>query len=180
MLFRKHTLAVLATDLLLVGVAWLAAFWLRFNFEVPAEFESLAVAAAPLPLALYAGALVFFHVHRQVWRFAGLRELQQLAQAVVVGGVVTAAAVLMLRLPNFPRSVLLLRWCCCSAWRCCPCCAHWWIWRRGIGAGCAAAAPACWHWWCSCTERSSGGTSCCWCRTVGATCWWRAMPGGGY
>ncbi|MFD0667632.1 polysaccharide biosynthesis protein [Ramlibacter sp. MAHUQ-53] len=109
MLFRKHTLAVLATDLLLVGVAWLAAFWLRFNFEVPAEFESLAVAAAPLPLALYAGALVFFHVHRQVWRFAGLRELQQLAQAVVVGGVVTAAAVLMLRLPNFPRSVLLLQ-----------------------------------------------------------------------
>ncbi len=109
MLFRKHTLAVLATDLLLVLAAWQAAFWLRFNLEIPSEFQDLAVVAAPLPLALYAGALVFFHVHRQVWRFAGLRELRQLAQAVVAGGVVTAAAVLMLRLPNFPRSVLLLQ-----------------------------------------------------------------------
>ena len=65
MLFRKHTLAVLATDLLLVLVAWQAAFWLRFNLEIPAEFQDLAVVAAPLPVALYAGALVFFHVHRQ-------------------------------------------------------------------------------------------------------------------
>ena len=56
MLFRKHTLAVLATDLLLVAVAWQAAFWLRFNFEIPAEFQALALASVPLPLALFAGA----------------------------------------------------------------------------------------------------------------------------
>jgi len=53
-------------------------------------------------------ALAATGVHRQVWRYIGLPELRQLAVAVFVGGVFTAAAMLMLRVPNFPRSVLVL------------------------------------------------------------------------
>jgi FlaA1/EpsC-like NDP-sugar epimerase len=108
MLFRKHTLAVLAADLLLVGIAWLIAFWLRFNLEVPAEFAQMAWATLMLPLVLYGVALVLLRVPHQVWRFAGLHELRQLARGVAVAGLLTAAAVLMLRVPQFPRSVLLL------------------------------------------------------------------------
>ena len=108
MLLRKHTLGVLAVDLALVLVAWQLAFWLRFNFEVPPEFIELAWQAAPVALILHALSLVVWRVHRQVWRFTGLHELRQLAQAVAIGGLLVAVAVLMLRLPQFPRSVLLL------------------------------------------------------------------------
>ncbi len=106
--FRKHTLAVLAADLLLVGLAWAIAFWLRFNLDVPPEFAQMAWVTLPLSLALYGVTLVFLRVPRQVWRFTGLHELRQLARCVAVAGLLAAAAVLMLRVPQFPRSVLLL------------------------------------------------------------------------
>ncbi len=106
--FRKHTLTVLAADLLLAAIAWAIAFWLRFNLDVPEEFAQMAWATLPLPLALYGATLAFLRVPRQVWRFTGLHELRQLARGVAMAGLLTAAVVLMLRVPQFPRSVLLL------------------------------------------------------------------------
>ncbi len=108
MLLRKHTVGVLAIDLALVWAAWMLAFRLRFNFDMPAEFEELSLLVAPLALLMHGVCLLFWRVHRQVWRFTGLHELRQLTKAVVAGGVLVALAVLMLRLPNFPRSVLLV------------------------------------------------------------------------
>ncbi|MEY4654026.1 MAG: hypothetical protein RI884_2607 [Pseudomonadota bacterium] len=108
MQFRKHTLAVLAADLLLAAIAWLIAFWLRFNLDVPPEFTQMAWVTLALPLVLFGATLVLLRVPRQVWRFTGLHELRQLARGVAVAGLLTAAVVLMLRVPQFPRSVLLL------------------------------------------------------------------------
>ena len=109
MLFRKHSLTVLGLDLLMVLSAWVGAFWLRFNLEVPDMFGQVMRVGAGLSVAAYGLSLVFLRVHRQVWRFMGMHELRQLALAVGTGGLLTAIAVLMLRLENFPRSVLLLQ-----------------------------------------------------------------------
>jgi hypothetical protein len=37
-LLSRGALSLLALDLALGLVAWWAAFWLRFNFDIPAEF----------------------------------------------------------------------------------------------------------------------------------------------
>ena len=108
MRLSKHTLGVLAADLVLAIVAWQIAFWLRFNLDVPPEFAHMAWTTAPIALALYGLTLAVLRVPRQVWRFTGLHELRLLARGVAVAGLLTAAAVLMLRVPQFPRSVLLL------------------------------------------------------------------------
>jgi FlaA1/EpsC-like NDP-sugar epimerase len=105
----RNTLVLLAIDLALVLLAGWIAFWLRFNFDVPAEFDRLALSASPWCLAGYAGGLTFARVYRQVWSYIGLAELRQLAVGIMLGALLTAAAVLMLRMPAFPRSVLLLQ-----------------------------------------------------------------------
>jgi FlaA1/EpsC-like NDP-sugar epimerase len=105
----RSALALLALDLLLATVAWWAAFWLRFNFDVPDEFDQLAVLAVPWCVLAYAIGLGFAGVYRHVWRYIGLPELQQLATGVFLSAAMTAAIVLMLRLPSFPRSVLVLQ-----------------------------------------------------------------------
>jgi FlaA1/EpsC-like NDP-sugar epimerase len=99
---------MLTVDLLLVLLAWGLAFWLRFNLEVSEEFTALAVASAPLCMAAYAAGLTAARVYRQVWRYTGLPELRQLAIGIGQSALLCAALVLMLRLPEFPRSVLLL------------------------------------------------------------------------
>ena len=40
---RKESLPLLLVDMLLVLLAWWAAFWLRFNLDIPPEFDALAV-----------------------------------------------------------------------------------------------------------------------------------------
>ena len=96
------------TDLLLVFLAWWIAFWLRFNFEIPDDFLALALATAPWAIGSFALGLAIARVYRQVWRYIGLPELRQLGWGVFLGGLLSAAAVLMMRYPAFPRSVLLL------------------------------------------------------------------------
>jgi FlaA1/EpsC-like NDP-sugar epimerase len=100
---------LLGLDLVLVLLAWWAAFWLRFNFDVPREFLQLALVSSPWCVIGYAVGLALARVYRQVWRFSGLPELRQLATGVLAGALLTATVVLMLRLPSFPRSVLVLQ-----------------------------------------------------------------------
>jgi FlaA1/EpsC-like NDP-sugar epimerase len=105
----RNAWVLLAVDLALVLAAGWAAFWLRFNFDIPAEFESIAWQALPWSVVGYGAGLSLARVYRQVWSYIGLPELRQLASGIMLGGLLTAAAVLMQRIPSFPRSVLLLQ-----------------------------------------------------------------------
>lgn len=104
----RSRLTAAVIDLILVLLAWAIAFWLRFNLDVPADFRSLALESAPLCVLAYALGLSAARVYRQVWSYAGLPELRQLTVGVGLSALLCAAFVLMLRLPGFPRSVVLL------------------------------------------------------------------------
>jgi FlaA1/EpsC-like NDP-sugar epimerase len=108
MRMRKESLPLLLADLVLVAAAWWGSFWLRFNFEIPEEFSALALATTPWILVCFAVALVLVQVYRQVWKYFGLAELRQLGGGVLLGAILSAAVVMLLRYPSFPRSVLLL------------------------------------------------------------------------
>jgi FlaA1/EpsC-like NDP-sugar epimerase len=105
---RPSVLLTLAVDMVLVFMAWGIAFWLRFNLDVPPEFATLALASAPLCVLGYAAGLMSARVYRHVWSYTGLPELRQLAVGIALGALLCTALVLMLRLPEFPRSVMLL------------------------------------------------------------------------
>ena len=109
MRLSRTALTLLALDLGLGLLAWWGAFWLRFNLDIPDEFEQLALQASPWCVIGLAFGLIVSRVDRQVWTFIGLSELRQLGIGVLLGAVLTAVVVLMLRIPNFPRSVLLLQ-----------------------------------------------------------------------
>lgn len=108
MRLRKEVLLFWAIDIMLVCVAWWVAFWLRFNFEIPEDFEAMALSSARWMLPCFIVGMAVARVYRQVWRYIGLPELRQLGWGVLISGVVSAIVILMLRVPFFPRSVLLL------------------------------------------------------------------------
>ncbi|MDD1649233.1 MAG: polysaccharide biosynthesis protein, partial [Methylococcaceae bacterium] len=97
-------------DLVMVSLAWLAAYWLRFNLSIPPP-EYLDSALAALPWVLIIQALVFSRLglYRGVWRFASVPDLIRIGKAVVVGATLIAVALyLYTRLQGVPRSVLPL------------------------------------------------------------------------
>ncbi len=109
MRWHRDILVLLALDLGLVVLSWWTAFWLRFNLDVPDEFIDTALATTPYCLAGFGIGLVLARVYRQVWRYTSLPELRQLVIGIVLGALTTTAIVLMLRVPNFPRSVLIMQ-----------------------------------------------------------------------
>jgi len=105
---NPRSLAAFIHDVSVAALAWMLAFWLRFNFEVPLEFERAALTAMIWLLPMFAVLFYLFGLYRGLWRFASISDLHHLIAAVSVGALLTTAIILLWALPNIPRSVLIL------------------------------------------------------------------------
>jgi FlaA1/EpsC-like NDP-sugar epimerase/UDP-N-acetylmuramyl pentapeptide phosphotransferase/UDP-N-acetylglucosamine-1-phosphate transferase len=97
-----------AFDVAVAGLAWLAAYLLRFSFDL-SEFRASS-AWDTLPIVLVVEAFVFFAfgLYRGRWRFASITDFQRIAFAVVVGAAAIPVLVFVLRLDSpVPRAVLV-------------------------------------------------------------------------
>jgi FlaA1/EpsC-like NDP-sugar epimerase len=106
-MFNIRTLLAIAHDLTAVAVAWLLAFWLRFNLEMPEFYSEQAWQSARWVVPLYATFFLISGLYRGIWRFASLPDLQRIILAVSGGALAVAAALFMLQI-TVPRSVLLM------------------------------------------------------------------------
>lgn len=105
---NPRSLAAFLHDLGAVAAAWLLAFWLRFNFDIPVEFWTAGCAALVWVLPLFAVLFYIFGLYRGLWRFASLSDLQHLAAAVATGALLVTAIVVLFGVKQIPRSVLVL------------------------------------------------------------------------
>ena len=109
LIFQKlrTPLLVLLHDLTMIPVAWLGAYWLRFNLG-PFPEDLLAQALRFLPWVILIQAAVFHHfrLYRGVWRFASLPDILQIGKAVLIGtALITLGCFTYDRLESLPRSV---------------------------------------------------------------------------
>ncbi len=89
--------------------AWMVAFWLRFNLEIPDPYLDLAFDALPWVVGVHAVLFWSFGLYRGIWRYASLLDLRRILAAVGVGGIAAPALLFMLQLPvPVPRSVLIM------------------------------------------------------------------------
>ena len=109
MRWYKNNLPAILLDLIVVTASWWLAFWLRFNLDIPPEFQSLVAHTLHWPLLSFGISLLGWGVYRHIWRYTSVAELTRLVYGVVFGSLLTAFAVLMLRVESFPRTVLLLQ-----------------------------------------------------------------------
>lgn len=101
-------LVAIAHDSLAIAVCWYAAYWLRFNLDVPDEFRRGADVALPIVITVHAPIYWLMGLYLGIWRYASLMDLRRIIVAVGLAAVVTVAAMLMLRMSLVPRSVLIL------------------------------------------------------------------------
>lgn len=107
-MINPRTLAAFLHDLVAAALAWMLAFALRFNFDIPVEFALSARHSLLWVLPMFGVLFFAFGLYRGLWRFASLSDLQHLALAVVTGALLTMVAVVFLGLGPIPRSVLVL------------------------------------------------------------------------
>ena len=101
--------AVLGADLVSVAVAWMVAFWLRFNLQVPPEYLVLAVQGLLWVVPIYGVAFLGMGLYRGMVRFSSLPDLLRIARAVALAAAAVAVVAYLARLDLLiPRSVIVL------------------------------------------------------------------------
>ena len=106
---RSRT-AAFTHDLLSIPIAWMLAYWLRFNLDtIPPEFLGGALQALPWVIPIQAGVYWLFGLYRGVWRFASIPDLVRITKAVLVGTALVVVTLFILnRSLHVPRSVPVL------------------------------------------------------------------------
>ena len=74
-------------DVVATMLAWVIAFWLRFNLEIPEPFGEIAVKSAMWVVPLYGALFLGFGLYRGLWRFASLPDMKRIIAAVAVGAI---------------------------------------------------------------------------------------------
>ncbi|MBC7782021.1 MAG: polysaccharide biosynthesis protein [Proteobacteria bacterium] len=106
---RSRTLLAFGHDAVAAALAWCAAFWLRFNLELPDAYFSVMVEALIWVVPLQAAVFCTFGLYRGIWRYASVADVQRIVFAVIVAAMAVAMVLLLQGRPTgVPRSVLIL------------------------------------------------------------------------
>ena len=106
---NPRTFLALLHDIAAASVAWLSAYLLRFNFDIPEEFTASMLQSLSWVVTLQASVFIGFGLYRGVWRFASVSDLQRIFLAVASATALLTAALFMLQIEiTIPRSVIIL------------------------------------------------------------------------
>jgi UDP-GlcNAc:undecaprenyl-phosphate GlcNAc-1-phosphate transferase len=100
-----------AADALLVGAAFVASHFLRFESGVPAAHETQLLEVLALVVALKVTVFYAMGLYRGIWRYAGTPELVRTALATLAASLGTFALLAtMYGLDQVSRGVLVIDW----------------------------------------------------------------------
>ena len=107
--FNPRTLVAVLHESLAAAAAWLLAYWLRFNLDLPRDFLDYALVHLGWVVPLQAMVFWRFGLYRGIWRFASLNDLKRIVLAVAVATLLITLVLVMTRPAAIvPRSVLVL------------------------------------------------------------------------
>ena len=106
---NRYTAMAVLHDLFVAAIAWAGAYLLRFNFDLPQNFQSemwrTLLWVAPLQ------SLIFWYMglYRGIWRYASLIDLRRIFMAVLLAAMLIPLGLWMFRIHAVvPRSVLII------------------------------------------------------------------------
>ncbi len=107
--FSSRTLLAMLHDLVAAAFAWVLAYELRFDFDMPPNFSAemwhTLVWVVPLQSLIFWG----FGLYRGMWRYASVTDLRRISLAVLFAAGMIAMALWMFRVNAVvPRSVLVI------------------------------------------------------------------------
>ncbi len=106
---NRYTAMAVLHDIFVAAIAWAGAYLLRFNFDLPQNFQSemwrTLLWVAPLQ------SLIFWYMglYRGIWRYASLVDLRRIFMAVLLAAMLIPLGLWMFRIHAVvPRSVLII------------------------------------------------------------------------
>jgi FlaA1/EpsC-like NDP-sugar epimerase len=109
--FKRMTFFFIS-DILLIVLSMHAAFWLRFDNQIPVQFKKYLLEYSLLSLAIKLLMLAVYKQYSFSWRFYSLHELMDLFRALFLSSIFIVMTMFFFKpfgpFREFPRSILLL------------------------------------------------------------------------
>src|SRR5689334_20749485 len=93
---HRHALPQLLVDGILVALAYVLAFWLRFEGSPKPPYGQLLQQTIAWAVLVTLVALACFGQYQRLWRYVGQRDYEAVLKAVVVATVVVVGAIALL------------------------------------------------------------------------------------
>ena len=104
-------LAEVVLDLVLIVVAYLGAYLLKFEGTLTGPFLTQFARSVPFVIVLKLATFLLGGVYGRDWRYVGLPEAVTVVKASAIGTILSAAAVFVVwRFAGFSRSVFVVDW----------------------------------------------------------------------
>src|SRR5262245_61243552 len=104
---RFRTALAFTHDVAASGVAWAAAFLLRFNLDIPPPYGAMLTDTVLWIVPVQVLLFWAFGLYRGIWRYASLPDLKRIVLAIGVAALTAPAIFTMLR-TGVPRSVYIM------------------------------------------------------------------------
>ncbi len=108
--YIKHQWSAALHDILVIPIAWLLAYWIRFNFGVvPSGMVEQALHSLLFIIPTQIFSYWYFGLYRGVWRYASIPDLIRILKATCVG--VSLSIILLYAVSNLstiPRTIPIL------------------------------------------------------------------------
>lgn len=109
MVLHHRSSLVVAIQLVLIIAANLTAFVLRFDADIPPEYQRIMWDHLPAMLLIFSFVLWGFGIHRGLWRYVGLYDLGKILLASLTGAAAFYGVIHLLGgITQYPRSVIVL------------------------------------------------------------------------
>ncbi len=107
--FKSRATLVFVHDLAMIALAWIGAWWIRFDLSIPPEYMNQALSALPAMALLQGVAFLHVGLYRGMWRFISLSDLSRIFKATLFGVFAGVAALFLINRMNLvPRSIFPL------------------------------------------------------------------------
>jgi FlaA1/EpsC-like NDP-sugar epimerase len=106
---RYRRLGTAILQLLLTVLGYVAAFSIRFEFEIPAADYQIMIHTLPVLILVRLGVYYYFDLYSGGWRFVSMRDLVIISKSIFWGSIIFLVIMVFFnRLQGYPRSILLV------------------------------------------------------------------------
>jgi FlaA1/EpsC-like NDP-sugar epimerase len=106
---RYRRLGIAILQLLLIALGYMAAFLIRFEFNIPDGDYWIMINTLPILILIRSAAYYYFRLYSGGWQFVSMQDLVNISRSIFWGSVVFLITMVFVnRLQGYPRSILLL------------------------------------------------------------------------
>ncbi|MBT9558359.1 MAG: polysaccharide biosynthesis protein, partial [Myxococcales bacterium] len=100
---------VMVHDLVVTAIAWVFAFYLRYDFAPPESVRAMLLWSTPAAMAVFGASYQWSQMYVGIWRYASVPDLVRIGRAVGLGTVLLLALLFItVRAGDLPRGVMVI------------------------------------------------------------------------